>query len=198
MLFCTAPLKAEWLLDRETSSGSSPSLNELPLIRNITCNGTSAIHIVNIWEDAFLGGCKGAPGGPMSSGGLLQPWMSRGTSWGVSGGLWWRFPKQWKNFHLSQFCVGMLYCHVFAQNSLFWDMAKTALSQSVGATKRKLTKLSLLSFTVNRYQFEAGHKSWGFQRTLREADQGLTLNLICCTPKEAALEKCPHVYTVLK
>lgn len=155
MLFCTAPLKAEWLLDRETSSGSSPSLNELPLIRNITCNGTSAIHIVNIWEDAFPGGCKAAPGGPMSSGGLLQPWMSKGTSWRVSGGLWWRFPKQWKNFHLSQFCVGMLYCHVFAQNSLFWDMAKTALSQSVGATKRKLTKLSLLSFTVNRYQFEA-------------------------------------------
>lgn len=64
MLFCTAPLKAEWLLDRETSSGSSPSLNELPLIRNITCNGTSAIHIVNIWEDAFPGEVQSCPRWP--------------------------------------------------------------------------------------------------------------------------------------
>lgn len=64
VLFCTAPVEAEQSPDTEMSSGSSPSLNELPLIGKITCNGTSAIHTVNIWEDAFPGEVQSCPRWP--------------------------------------------------------------------------------------------------------------------------------------
>lgn len=84
----------------------------------------------------------------------------------------------------------------FAQNRLLVHGEDSVVRQikSRGKRERKPNKLSLLSFTENHCKAEAGLKSWGFQRALREAALGLTLNLIFSMLKEAALEKCPYAY----
>lgn len=91
-------------------------------------------------------------------------------------------------------CIHVILPHFSSKQSLLGCGDDCVLWDKLGLGKkeRKPTKLSLLSFTVNCCKSEAWHKSWGFQRALREADLGLTLNLICSVLKEAALEKCPY------